>query len=206
MAVTAPELHIRALAQEDVTKGGVAAVGRTAEQGVHPVDLAGEEHRIPVEGNERILDADKGLEIGGLGNADGRTVEILTPDDVVGVLDFHQTGVVGIHRHEWLTLLVDEGNLVLVEGPVDGVLAVAQIDVGHTVDLLAAEHANELALVRHDRTVEDAGHALHRVAVDDGVLAVPPHRAGGIGGLFLPRNVGQGVAEHFYVAHNQKLL
>ena len=34
MAVTAPELHIRALAQEDVTEGSVAAVGRAAEQGV----------------------------------------------------------------------------------------------------------------------------------------------------------------------------
>ena len=78
MAVTAPDLHIRTLAQEDITKGGVARVRRTAQQGVHAVDLAGEEHRIAVEGDERVLDADEFLEIGGLGDANGCTVEVLT--------------------------------------------------------------------------------------------------------------------------------
>lgn len=70
MAVTTPELHIRALAQEDVTKGGVAAVRRAAQQGVHAVDLAGEQHGVAVEGDKGVLDADKGLEVGSLGDAD----------------------------------------------------------------------------------------------------------------------------------------
>ena len=83
MAVTAPELHIRALAQEDVTKGGMAAVRRAAQQGVHAVDLAGEQHGVAVEGDKGVLDADKGLEVGGLGDADGRTVEVLTPDETI---------------------------------------------------------------------------------------------------------------------------
>ena len=168
----------------------MAAVRRAAQQGVQTVDLPGEQHGVAVEGDKGILDADKGLEVGGLGDADGRTVEVLTPDDVVGVLHLYQTGIVGVDRHERLALLVDEGDLVLVEGPVNRILAVTQIDIGHAVDLFAPEHTDELALVWHHGTVEDACHPFHRVAVDDGVLAVPPHRAGGIGGLFLPRNIG----------------
>ena len=201
MAVTTPELHIRALAQEDVTKGRVAAVRGAAQQGVQAVDLPGEEHGVAVEGDEGVLDADKGLEVGGFGDADGRTVEVLTPDDVVGILYLHQTGIVGVHRHKRLALFVDEGDLVLAKVPVDAVLAASQIDVGDAVDLLPAEHTDELALVGDDRTVEDAGYPFHRIAVDDGVLAVPPHRGGNIGRLFLPGDVGQCVAEHFYVAH-----
>ena len=201
MAVTTPELHIRALAQEDVTKGGVAAVRRAAQQGVQAVDLAGEQHGVAVEGDKGVLDADKGLEVGGLGDADGRTVEVLTPDDIVGILHLHKTGIVGVHRHKRLALFVDEGDLVLVKVPVDAVLAASQIDVGDAVDLLATEHADELALVGHHGTVEDACHPFHRVAVDDGVLVIPPHRGGNIGRLFLPGDVGQCIAEHFYVAH-----
>ena len=201
MAVTAPELHIRALAQEDVTERRVAAVRGAAQQGVHAVDLPGEQHCVAVEGDKGVLDADKGLEVGGLGDADGRTVEVLTPDDVVGVLHLHQTGIVGVHRHKWLALFVDKGNLVLIKGPVDAILAASQIDVGDAVDLLTTEHADELALVGHHGAVEDAGYPFHRIAVDDGVLAVPPHRSGNVSGLFLPWNVGQGVAEHFYIIH-----
>ena len=201
VAMSSPELHIGALAEEDVPEGGVARVGRAAEHQVHPVHLAGEEHRVAVEGDEGIFQPDKGLEIGGLGQADGRAVKVLAPDDVISVLDFHKAGVVGVDRDGGLALFIHKGDLFRVKGPADAVGAAAEVDIGDAVGLLAAEHADEGALIRHDRAVEDAGHAGQRVAPDDGVLAVAPEGRRAAGGLVLPGDVRQVGAEKGGLAH-----
>ena len=201
MAVAAPELHVGALAQEDVPKGGVARVGGAAEHDVHAVDLAGKQHRVAVEGNEGILKPGKGLEIGGLGQADGRAVKVLAPDDVIGVLHLDQAGVVGVDRHGGLALFVHEGDLLGVEGPMDAVGAAAQVDVGDAVGLLAPEHADVGAFVGHDGAVEDARHAGQGVAPDDRVIAVAPQRGGAAGGFVLPGDVGQVAAQKGGFAH-----
>ena len=63
MAVPAPIDHVRRFGQEDVAKGRVPAVRGAREHEVFAVDLAREEDRVAVKGNEGILHADKGLEV-----------------------------------------------------------------------------------------------------------------------------------------------
>ena len=89
VAVAAPELHVRALAEEDVAEGRVAGVGGAGEHGIHAVYLPGEEDRVAVEGDEGIFNAGEGPEVPCLRHADGRAVEILAPDDIIGILHFH---------------------------------------------------------------------------------------------------------------------
>ena len=96
MAVAAPELHVRALAEKNVPEGGVARVGGPGQHDVHAVELTGEEHRVAVEGNEGIFQPGEGLEVLGLGQTDGGPVKVLAPHRVVGVLHLHQPGVVGV--------------------------------------------------------------------------------------------------------------
>ena len=202
MAVAAPELHVRALGQKDVAEGGVAGVGRAGQQREHAVNLAGEQHRVAVEGHKGVFDAGEGFEIGGFGNADGRAVEVLAPDNIIGILHLDQPRVVGVGRHKGFALFVHKGDLFGVELPVDAVGAAAQVDEGDAVGLLAAEHPDVGTLVRHHRRVEDARHAGDGVAADDRVFGIAPQRQGGAGGFGLPGDVGQGVTVQFYVAHS----
>ena len=202
-----PVDHVGRLGEEDVAKGGVAGVGGAGEHHVVAVDLAGEEHRVAVEGDEGVLDAHEGLEVLGLGHADGRAVEVRAPHDVVGVLHLDQAGVVGVAGHEGLAVFIHEGDLVLVDVPVDGVLGVAHVDVRDAVGLLAAQHRHKAVAVGSHGAVEDAGHALAGVAVDDGVAAVSPER--GVDhrcGLFFPGDVGEGRTGQYLGHANSSLL
>ena len=154
------------------------------------MNFPGEQHRIAVEGDEGVFQTCKGLEIRGFGDADGSTVKILTPDGVVGVLDLHQTGVVGVLGHEGLALAVDEGNLVPVKVPMDAVGAPAKVDIGDTVQLLAPEHADEAVLIGNNRTVENPGDTGQGIPADNRIFRVPPQGAFAAGGLILPGDVG----------------
>ena len=100
MAVTTPEFHIGALGEENIAERRMTGVGRAGQQCVVAADLAREQHRVAVEGNERVFDAGKGLEIGGFRHTDGRTVEILAPDNIVGAFDLDKARIVGINRHK----------------------------------------------------------------------------------------------------------
>ena len=203
MAVAAPVFHIRAFADIDVTEGRVAGVGGTGQQLELAVDLAGEEHRVAVEGQEGVFHSGESLEIGGLGHADGSAVGILAPDDVIGVLHLYQARVIGVGRHEGVPCLVDELNLFVFDVPVDGVLAAAQVDIGDAVGLLATEHADISALIGHNGGVEDAGHAGDGIAADDRVFGVAPQGGGAVCGFVLPGNVGQSIAVEFDSVHNR---
>ena len=206
MTMTAPIDHIRRLGQEDIAKGRMTAVGGAGEHQVLAVDLAGEEHRVAVEGNKWVLHPDKGLKVLSLRQADGCAVKIGAPHDIVGILHLDQAGIVGIAGHEGLALFIDKGNAVFVNGPMDRVLRIAHVDVGDAVHLFAAQHCDKAVLIRRDGAVEDAGDALDGIAIDHGVAAVTPD--GGIdrrGGLFLPGDVGQrGSGQYF--RHRQTLL
>ena len=87
MAMMSPVFQILAFAQENISEWGVSAVARTGQHQELSVHLAWEQNSIPVKRQEWIFNPNKGLEIGGLCHADGCTVSILTPDNIIGI--FH---------------------------------------------------------------------------------------------------------------------
>ena len=193
VAVHAPELHVRALAEPDVAEGGVPAVRGSGQQLIAPVHPPGEQHRVAVEGDEGILQAREGLEIGGLRHADGRAVVVLAPHGVPGVLHLHQPRVVGVAGHQRRAALVREGHGRVLDVPVDAVGAAAQVDQRDAVGALAAEQGDEPALIGRGGGVEHPRHPGQRIAADDGILAVAPD--GGVvavvRGAILPGDVRQ---------------
>ena len=82
MSVFAPEYHIGALTDENITEGRMSAVGRAGQHHEIAVYFSGEQYGVTVKRKERILDSGKRLEILGFRNTDGCAVEILTLDDV----------------------------------------------------------------------------------------------------------------------------
>ena len=129
MAMIAPEVHVRALAEEDIAKGGVAAVGGPGHHDEIAVDFAREQHSVPVVREEGVLESREALEIGGFRDSYGRAVHILTPHRVVGIIDLDEARVVGVYRLERLAVLVEKRYLFGLEVPVEGVAAGAEVDV-----------------------------------------------------------------------------
>ena len=96
MAVATPELKVWRLAIEDITEGRMTIVARTAQHSELPIDLAGEEYTIAVEGQESILQLVEGLEVKGVGYTDRGAVVAIAPRHVVAVLDEDHTRVVAV--------------------------------------------------------------------------------------------------------------
>ena len=123
MSVFAPEYHIGALTDKDVSERSVSTVGRTGQHHEITVYFSGEQYRITVERQERIFNSYKSLEICRLCNTDRCTVEILTPDDIVGIFYLYQSGIICINRHERLAFFIYELDLILIKIPVNSILA-----------------------------------------------------------------------------------
>ena len=123
MSVFAPVYHIRALTDKDISERCMSAVGRTGQHHEIAVYFSGEQYGVTVKGKERILDSYKRLEIRGFRNTDGCAVEILTPDDIVGIFYLYQSGIICINRHERLAFFIYELDLILIKIPVNSILA-----------------------------------------------------------------------------------
>ena len=207
VSVFAPVYHIRALADENITERRMSAVGRAGQHHEIAVYFSGKEYCITVERQERIFNSYKSLEICSLGDTDGCTIEILTPDDVIGIFYLHQSGIVGVDRHKRLALFIYKRNLILLEIPVNGILAAPQIDIRNTVDLFPTEHTDKFITVRHYRTVENSGYSFYRISANDRVLCVSPYRCSGMSfGFILPGYLGYGLADHLYFTHSSYLI
>lgn len=203
MSVLAPVGQIRALAHKNITERRMSAVGRAGQQHEIAVNLAREKYRVAVERKERILNSRKRLKISRLRHTDRRAVEILTPDNIISILYLHQTRIVCVYRHERFSVLVHEIDLVLVEIPVNRILASSEINIRNAVRLLPAEHTDESILIRHYRTVKNSCNPFYRISADDRVLLISPNRR--IRDSFralLPRHVRHCRANHFVLAHN----
>ena len=203
MSVLSPINKIRALAQENISEGRMAAVRGPAEQHVVAVNLPRKKHGIAVKRDKGILKPGKGLEVRGLSHSDGCAVKILAPDNIVGILHLHQPGIIGIHRHEGLARLVHKGDFFLIKFPMDGILAPAHINIGNSVGLLPPEHADKRILIGHHRTVKNSRNTLHRISPDNGIFRISPDR-GPCKGLrpLLPGYILYNGCNHFHFAHH----
>ena len=202
MAVFAPVQHIRALGQEDVTERCVAAVAWTGQHHEVAVNFSREENGISVEWKEWILHTYEGFKIFCFCHSDGCTVEVLAPDDVVGIFYFYKTRVICVNRHERFAFFVNELDFVLIEIPVDRIFASSKVDVRDSVCLLTTEYSDELVAVRHNGAVEDSCYFLHRISSDNRILAVSPYRCTGkLSRAFLPWHIFDSISNNFNFAH-----
>ena len=194
MAMVSPILHVGRFGDENITERRVAGVRRAGQKLKLAVHLAREQDGVAVEGDEGVLDAREGFEVLRLRHADGSTVEVGAPNDVVGVIHLHQTRVIGVVRHFRVAVVIHKGHFFALDVPVNAVLGMSEVDIRDAVDLLAAQNGNVAILPRHNGGVEDAGNFRRGIAPHDGVLAVTPDGGGKlvVSRLLLPRNVGKG--------------
>ena len=201
MAVAAPELHVRTLADEDVAKGGVPRVAGPGEHHIHAVDLPGEQHAVAVIGQEGVLQLAEGLEVPRPAHADGGAVIAVAPCNVVLPVDLAHPGVIPVLPGGDLRVVAQEMDGVVLDLPVDAVPAEAGENVHTDGPAVAAEHAGEAVLVGDHRAVEYAVGPLDGVAADDGVAGKAPDRHVVSCGLLLPGDVFQFISNYF--THNR---
>ena len=116
----------------------------------------------------------------------------VAPGDVVAVFDEADPGVVAVFPLEDLGIGAGELDGILVDLPVEAVLAEAGVKIHAQCLGIAAEYAGEAVFERNYGAVEDAVGVGFFVAADHRVFGVAPDGSGGSGGLFLPGDVGEG--------------
>src|SRR5450759_2850652 len=195
MPVTAPVNQVRTLRHEDVAERRVAAVAGSGQHQVLALDAAREQHAVPVERQEGVVELVEGLEVVRVADADRRTVVPVAPRDVVAVLDPDDTRVIGV-----LELLLDFGDPPVGGDPLDGldfdvptdaIEASARVQVHLSRRVVNAEHARICTLERHYRRVEDAVGSGENVPLDDRIATRTPQRGRTAGGSVFPRDSGE---------------
>ena len=156
MTVTTPELKVWRLAIEDITEGRVTIVAGAAQHSELPIDLAGEEHTIAVEGQESILQLVEGLEVKGVGYTDRGAVVPIAPRHIVAVFDEDHTRVVAVDPLTDLLVVTFELQRLWVDVPVDGIIAEAHVQTHTAVRVITAEDTSVAFSEAYDSTVEDA--------------------------------------------------
>ena len=174
-----PELHIRALAQEDVPESGVSRVAGPGQHHIASVYLPGEQHAIAVVRQKGVFHLVERLEIICISDADGGAMVAVAPCDIVAVLDPDDPGIVAVLplRHIRVSL---EGDGLMIDLPVDGILAETREDVHAHAQAVAAEDPCVAVAERHYGAVEDAVGDRYLMPADDGILRIAP------GGLVMP--------------------
>ena len=132
--------------------------------------LTREEHAVAVEGQVGVLHLMERLEIVRVAHADGRAVIAIAPRDVVAVLQPAQSRVVAVDELRDLRVVALELDRLVLDVPVDAVLALAKVEVHDTPRVINTEHTDKAALVRDDSAIEDAVGLRNQVARDDRVL------------------------------------
>ena len=184
--------HIRALAEEDIAKGGVAVVAGAAEHDVFAVDLAREEHAVAVEGQQRIFQEVELLEIVGVADADGRAVVAVAPGDVIAVFEPDHARVVAVleaAQFRGRRRSTRSGWSSSCQWMPSGLKPRWRF-ISRFLLSQRKTPANA-PLERHDRAVENAVGGRDQVARDDGVGAVAPDHITAAGGAFFPGNIGK---------------
>ena len=203
MAVAAPEFHVRALADEHVSERGVAGVAGPGEHHIQPVDFPGEQYAVAVIGQEGVFKLVEGPEILRPAHADGGAVIPVAPGYVILPVHKAHPGVVPVlpDRHIRITLKMDR---LVLNLPMDAVLAEAGEDIHTHGPAVTAEHTCESVLKRHDRTVKNTVGIFCCVASDDGVAGIAPYGHMAVRRLRLPGEVFQLVSNN--LAHKRDSL
>lgn len=197
MSVSAPEGHIGTFAEEYVAESGMAVIAGTGQHDEVSVDFTRKKDSVAVIWQERVFESCKGREVLGFGDTDRSAVEVLTPDDIVGIIDLNEPRIIGIKRHKRLTVLIYERYLIGVEIPMQAVTASAEVDMRDTIALFAAENADKSVIIWHDSAVEDPCDLRQRISVYDRVITMSPHRSRTAGRHILPWHIRKNRTDEF---------
>ena len=194
-AVPPPVNHVRALADVDIAERRVAVVAGTAEHQEVAIELAREQHSVAIERKESVFQLFEGLEVLCLRDSNRRTVVIIAPRYVVGVVDQADPGIVGIGTPANFRVAAGNLDLYRLDLPVKCVFASSEVKPRHGVRVFDAEHSNELTLVIDDRAVVYALRSGERPAPYQWVATVSPDNVRAVRRLIFPGDVRHRLAE-----------
>lgn len=154
--VLAPVNHIFALAEVNIAKRGVAVITRAVEQDIFPVDSTRKEHAIAVVRQQGVFQEVKFLKIEGVPNTNRGAMVTVAPGNVETIFQPGHARVITIIGKGAFGILANPPDRLMVNLPMDSVLAEATVNVHMATLVIAAENASERAVERHNRAVENA--------------------------------------------------
>ena len=169
-AMLAPVLHVRAVADVDIAKRRMAVVARAAQHGEPAVNLFREEHAVAVERQKGVLALEEIHEIERVADADRGAMVTVAPRDPVAVFDPRHARVVFIIRVDHLRIARLELDRLMVDIPMDSVLAKTGKDIHLHRTVVATEHACEAILEGHYGAVEDTIGSRYLVTANHRIL------------------------------------
>ena len=166
-----PVYHIGAIAEPDVTEGGVPVVARTAEHCIFAIDFLGEKHTVAVKRKECVFTLHECLEVVGIADADCRAMITVAPCNPETVVDTGHTGVIFV-----VALFVAlEMNRFVLNIPMHTVGTVSGKYIHLHGTVVTTENSGISITERHYGAVEYTVGGRYGIAVDDGVVALAPH-------------------------------
>ena len=154
-AVFTPVLHIRAIADVDVTERSVTVVARTRKHSILTVNLFWEEHTITVERKECIFALEEFLEVECISDTDSWSVVTITPSNPVAVFNPSYAWVILIVTFNHVCVTTLEHDRFVVDFPVYTVFREACEDIHLHTLVVATEYTSEAITERNYSTVED---------------------------------------------------
>ena len=196
-----PVLHVGALAQENVAERSVSCVAGPGKHHVLSADFSGEEHPVPVIGQESILQLMECLKIISVCDTDGGAVIAVAPGNVIPILDPCYPGIIAVLPLGHFRIVPCEGDGLMVDLPVDGVLAETCKDIHAHRQAVTAEHSRIAVLKRHHRAVENAVGDGNVMPADNRVLRIAPDGAVTVLGPLLPGHARKGFSNNLVHLH-----
>ena len=153
--VFAPVQHVWAHAQVDITERRMPVITRATEHDILVIDLTREGHAVAVIRQQGILQEMEFLEIESVADPDGGTMETIAPQYVITVLDPAYARVILVTAISTLWICIDPLDDVVIQLPIDPILAETAMHIHVARLVITAEYARECSIKRHNRTVEN---------------------------------------------------
>ena len=133
----------------------MTVVTRTAQHGILTVNFLREQYAVTVKWKEGILALIEFLEIECITDTDGRSVITVAPCNPVTVFNPSDTRVIFIFRIYHLRIAGLKDNRLMIDFPVDAVLAETCKDIHLYSSVVATEHPSKSIFEGNYRTIEN---------------------------------------------------
>ena len=190
-AVLAPMDHIRAHTEVNISKRSMPVITRPTEHDVLVINLAWERYAIAIVRKQGVLQKVKFLEIKGIANPNGWTMESVAPHDIVAVFDPTDAWIILVLGISTILVSVDPFDCSVIQLPVDPILAKTAMNIHVPLPVVAAEDACKRTVEWDHGAVENTIRGWNQVAWDDWVVTVTPDNIGISSRSFFPGNIGQ---------------
>ena len=181
----------------------MSAVTWTRQKFKFAINLSWEKDCISVKWKEWIFNSCKCLEILCLRHTNCSSVEILTPDNIIGVFYFYESWIVCINRHKIVSVFIFKRYLVFFKIPVNCIITLSKINIWNSICLFSTEHSYKSIFIRHNCTVENSCNSRCRISSDDWIFIKSPERKSCliVCRSLLPWHIWYIWSDNFYVTH-----